>query len=68
MVIFSIRKYQSKGLAHDHGLLWSKNAPRFETFTNEKIENFIDKYFTKHQNIFKKEICNNQIHQHKRTC
>jgi len=34
---FLIIKFQFTSLTHDHGLLWSKNAPRFEISTNEEI-------------------------------
>jgi hypothetical protein len=49
-------------------LLWSKNVFRFGIFTNEEIENFVDKYLTIDQTIFKMKICNYQIHQQKQTC
>ncbi len=48
---FYIIEFQSIGLAHDHGLLWSKNVPRFVISTNEEIENFVDKYLTIDQSI-----------------
>ncbi len=34
---FFIIEFQSTSLAHDHGMVWSKNAPRFGISTNEKI-------------------------------
>jgi len=67
-VFFLIKKFQSTTLCHDHGLLWSKNVSRFGIFTNEEFENFVDKYLTIDQTIFKMKICNCQIHQHKQTC
>jgi hypothetical protein len=49
-------------------LLWSKNVHRFGIFTNEEIEFFVDKYLITNQNIFKTNIRNSQILQHKQTC
>jgi hypothetical protein len=51
MITFLIIEFQSRGLAHDHGLLWSKIVPSFVISTNEEIENFVDKYLTIDQNI-----------------
>jgi len=45
-------EFQSISLARDHGLSWSKNAPKFGIFLIEKIENFVDKYLTTNQSIF----------------
>jgi hypothetical protein len=48
-------------------LLWSKNAHKFGISTNEKNENYVDKYLTTNQSILKIEIHRSQIHQHKQT-
>ncbi len=61
-------KLQSTSLAHDYGLLWSKNVHRFGISTNQEIENFVDKYLITSWNIFKTNIRNSQILQHKQTC
>jgi hypothetical protein len=45
-------KFQLGGLTHDEGILWSKHPPWFEVFSNEKIDNFIDKYLTIDQTNF----------------
>jgi len=65
---FFIIEFQSRGLPHDHGLLWVQNAPIFGVSKNEKIQCFVDKYLTINQTILSIEIHNIQIHQHKRTC
>jgi len=57
---FKLKKFQSITLSHDHALLWCKNVSRFGIFTNEEIENFVDKYLTIDQTIFKMKICNYQ--------
>jgi hypothetical protein len=49
-------------------LLWSKNVHRFGISTNQEIENFVDKYLITSWNIFKTNIRNSQILQHKQTC
>ncbi len=51
MIIFFMIEFQSRGLAHDHGLSWSKNVFSFVISTNEKIENFVDKYLAIDQSI-----------------
>ncbi len=68
MIFFKLKKFQSITLSHDHALLWCKNVSRFGIFTNEEIENFVDKYLKVDQNILKNNNHNNQIHQDKRTC
>jgi hypothetical protein len=35
---FFIIEFQSRGLLHDHGLLWVQNAPTFGVSKNEEIE------------------------------
>jgi hypothetical protein len=65
---FFIIKFQSRGLPHDHWLLWVQNAPTFGVSKSEEIECFVDKYLTTNQIMFSIEIHNIQIHQHKRTC
>jgi hypothetical protein len=37
---FLITKFQYGGLAHDHGLIWIKDAPQFDNSMNEEIEFF----------------------------
>ncbi len=32
---FFVIKFQSRGLAYDHGLLWVKNAPQYNISPNE---------------------------------
>jgi hypothetical protein len=65
---FFVTRFQSGGLAHDHGLLWVQSVLQFGISSNETIENFIDKYITNDQTFFPIEIHSSQIHQHKRTC
>jgi len=35
---------ESRGLPHDHDLLWIENATRYGVFQNEKNECLVDKY------------------------
>lgn len=58
---FFITKFQSGGLAHDHGLLRVKNAPYFGISSNSEVKIFVDTYLTTDQTTFQKEICNAQI-------
>ncbi len=37
---------ESRGLPHDHELLWIDNPPGYGVFQNEEIECFVDKYLT----------------------
>jgi hypothetical protein len=66
--MFSLVKFQSIGLAHDHKLLWIKNAPMFGISTSKDIEKKFNKYLTTNQSILQNKICATQIHKHKQTC
>ena len=65
---FFITKLQSGGYPHEHGLLWIANAPRYNTHSNEEIENFIDKYLTIDFFVLEEHLCSAQIHQHMQSC
>jgi DNA polymerase III delta subunit len=65
---FFITEFQSRGLFHDHELLWVQNSSTFGVSKNEEIECFVDKYLTTNQTMLSIEIHNMQTHQHKRTC
>ncbi len=41
---FFVTKFQNHGSEDDHDLLWVKDTPIYGINTNEKIENFVDKY------------------------
>ena len=38
--------FQNRGSAHEHGLLWTENAPIYGKNNNLEIKNFLDKYIT----------------------
>lgn len=65
---FFVIKFQSRGLAYDHGLLWVKNAQQYNISPNEEVKKIINKYLTTNQIILKNELQTTQIHKHKRTC
>ncbi len=53
---FFVIEFHSRGLAHDHGLLWVKNAPQYNISSNKQVENFIDKYLIIDQTVLKNEL------------
>jgi hypothetical protein len=50
-------------LAHDHGLLWIKNAPMFVISLNKNIKKIVNKYITTNHYILQIKICAAQIYQ-----
>ncbi len=66
--LFSATKFQNHGNEHDHGLLWIENAPIYGSNTNEKMENFVDKYISCDVSLLPITLQNAQKHQHIRAC
>ena len=44
---YAIRvEFQARGSPHAHNVIWVKNAPKFDSDSNEDVCNFIDRYVT----------------------
>jgi len=43
--VFLVIEFQNFGKKHDHRFLSIKNAPMYEVYTNEEIEQFVDMFF-----------------------
>ncbi len=65
---FFVIKFQSRGVAYGHGLLWVKNAPQYNISPNEQVNIFVNKYLTTNKIVLENELQTTQIHKHKQTC
>jgi len=63
-------EFQQRGSPHIHALFWIKNAPQYETVSNDTIAEFVDKHVTCHNDTSDDmtELMNLQIHKHAKTC
>ena len=69
--IFRRVEFQNRGSAHVHMLVWSKNAPVFQSNLEEDIIEYVNKYVTcslEFEDPALRELIQLQVHKHSKTC
>jgi hypothetical protein len=62
---YFVTKFQNRGIEHDHGLLWIKDALIYGVDNNETIEQFVNKYVTLNNSLLPSHLQDSQMHKHK---
>ena len=65
---FFITEFQLRGSAHEHALIWIKNAPVFKLNSRQEIKEFVDQYITTDKTLLPQALQEAQTHKHSRTC